>query len=435
MKREQFYMPMFSVLPLATGRLQTLAQFNVMAGDSLSLDAAGIMRLSPLRRQLVVDPNVEFFGFFVPHRHVYDNWVDFIVEGIDETQTLASFAVPANRILQYLGAECNPNRSYPLHVLAGYNQIWNRYFRVPSDTGQHNGFGERADNFQLSDANGTKYGHPIAHLKNAWNTGIAEQVDDSDREVPISGGVLDVVELGQIRARYGSETARMYFAAADRYKDVLKLAFDTGQVNIDADQRPAVLFHSGEYLGGHDVDGTAEDTLGRFSGKGIMKAQFGFPRRYFPEHGTVYIMAAMRYPLMVYNEAHFLSRRVNPSYKEIACDPRILSAEPPMDVETLMEEMLDSGFSNYDEKIPYGQWFRTMPTALVHSDFEALDGFPFRSVGEFNSYRERHYVASERYDEVFQTTQLGHAQFYGKLAFNVRRCAPSALSSVFAGAK
>src|SRR5438094_8898754 len=53
------------------GRLITISTTPVIAGDSFEMDAVGVLRLSPLRRGLAIDPPVDIFTFYVPHHHVF----------------------------------------------------------------------------------------------------------------------------------------------------------------------------------------------------------------------------------------------------------------------------------------------------------------------------------------------------------------------------
>src|SRR5436309_12913412 len=53
------------------GRLINISTTPVIAGDSFEMDAVGALRLSPLRRGLAIDPTVDIFTFYVPHRHAY----------------------------------------------------------------------------------------------------------------------------------------------------------------------------------------------------------------------------------------------------------------------------------------------------------------------------------------------------------------------------
>src|SRR5262245_4707116 len=66
------------------GRLITISTTPVIAGDSFEMDAVGAIRLSPLRRGLAIDSNVDIFTFYVPHRHVYgEQWIKFMKDGVN----------------------------------------------------------------------------------------------------------------------------------------------------------------------------------------------------------------------------------------------------------------------------------------------------------------------------------------------------------------
>src|SRR5207244_9154052 len=61
------------------GRLITISTTPVIAGDSFEMDAVGALRLSPLRRGLVIDSTVDIFTFYVLLLHVYvKHWFIFI---------------------------------------------------------------------------------------------------------------------------------------------------------------------------------------------------------------------------------------------------------------------------------------------------------------------------------------------------------------------
>ena len=83
-KRCSYDLSHFSFLTGRIGRLQTLSVMPVVAGDSFELMLEGVFRLSPLRRQLVMDCRVDLMAFYIPHRHIYgDDWVNFIRQGVE----------------------------------------------------------------------------------------------------------------------------------------------------------------------------------------------------------------------------------------------------------------------------------------------------------------------------------------------------------------
>src|SRR5258707_13587913 len=68
------------------GRLIAISTTPVIAGDSFEMDAAGALRISPLRRGLGIDSTVDIFTFYVPHRHAYgEQWIKFMTDGFNAT--------------------------------------------------------------------------------------------------------------------------------------------------------------------------------------------------------------------------------------------------------------------------------------------------------------------------------------------------------------
>src|SRR5256714_12654196 len=64
------------------GRLITILTHPGIAGDSFEMDAAGALRLSPLRRVLAIDSTVDIFTLYVADRYVYgEQWVKFVTDG------------------------------------------------------------------------------------------------------------------------------------------------------------------------------------------------------------------------------------------------------------------------------------------------------------------------------------------------------------------
>src|SRR5712664_4630810 len=73
-------------LAVQMGRLITISNTPVIAGDSFEMDAVGALRLSPLRRGLAIDSTVDLFTFYVPHRHVYgEQWIKSTKDGVNAT--------------------------------------------------------------------------------------------------------------------------------------------------------------------------------------------------------------------------------------------------------------------------------------------------------------------------------------------------------------
>jgi len=422
MKRYPYDLSHFTFVPADIGRLQTISTVPVVAGDTIELDYRAIARLSALRRNLTLDCQIDLFAFFVSYRHVYGiEWTDFIKSGQDEAVTFTSGPNASGQ--RYFGCTLRGTAvAIPLWLTAGYNRIWNRYFRVPTDTS-----GVKADNY-ISATSGREFsfGELCGRMKTPWNTGIDPTTDTSDKEVA-SATVLDIIALAQVQARYESEQQRDWFA--QRYNDLLQVGWGGG-ANPDADERPYFLMRQSNTLSGYDVDGTADANLGSFAGKSAGVVKLYMPPRFFPEHGTIWVMALPRFPTVNHQEAHFLTQQTNPSYIEIAGDADLIAAQAPHIVRS--EDWFADG-NGVDDlgTIPYGQWYRHHPN-YVHDAYKVLTGFPF-SLDTPGSADNARYFVDKEFDSAFATMQLGQVNFSGYARMPVKRVVPPARSSIFAG--
>ena len=185
-----------------------------------------------------------------------------------------------------------PSTALSRIVTRAVPRIWNRYFRDPSDAA-----GELADNYftTLTAANGNifRFGPACAYLKRMWNTALLSTLTTADYRLALDGGEVDLYNLSAKMGTLKSEQIRDYFAV--RYRDLLQYSFRS-DVNIDADQRPLLLMRRSQFISGYDVDGTDDATLGQYSGKAFGVCKMAIPRRFFPEHGVIWIMALLRFP-------------------------------------------------------------------------------------------------------------------------------------------
>ena len=378
------------------GGLMTLATYPVVAGDRFSLRGAGVFRMSPLRRNLTLDAKIDIIGFNIPYRHIYgDSWIDFIKQGVDEQITFQGIDLGAGEQCGYLGGPYIGTVARWLPV--GYNQIWNRYARqVTWDED------ELSETDVPSSNENRTWGRECAWLPTIWNTPIKAEVDDDDTKLDIEANKLDLIKLQEQKARLLTERRREFFA--EFYNNVLKATFGT-TVNIDADQRPDMLFRHTQWLSGYDVDGTDAGSLGQYSGKAATAVAYRMPTRRFNEHGTLWIMALVRFPTIHVKEVPYLSTKVDPSYHQIAGDPDIIANTGPEQVNANDYFANPGAYQTDIGRQAYGQHYRYHPST-VHQTYNDLEGYPFTR-GVFTA-REHRYCATNEYDQVFQTTQLGH---------------------------
>lgn len=427
MHRTTYNLGHYSMHAGQLGRLSCLSVIPIVAGDSMSINLDGVFRLSPLRRNLTVDCTVDLFAFYVPHRQIYgSDWTDMVKEGVDTATTLSAgptFTVTQKYLGQPSGWDKDPAVATPLWLIAGYNRIWNRYFRHPSD---HN---ELSDTAELTGAIPSAFGRNCCYQKSITTTPLfAGDIPASgDREVA-SATVLDLIDLAQTKAKYKTEIELAWFT--QRYSDIMERKYG-GAANTEADQRPTLIARQSKYMSGYDVDGTDDASLGSYSGKAASIQNFRIPRKYFAEHGTLYIMCLLRFPFIHDSEAHFLSTIAQPSYKEIMGDPVITAEEEPF-LATSKQFFPQNNSSANIGYIPYGQWWRTHPS-YVHENYDDLNGFPFLHDHPTTEI-EAVYHEDTDYSPIFQTTQLGQFQSQCRIEVMASRVIPPTTTSIMAGA-
>ena len=264
-------------------RLQTLGVHVVGPGDSLELNIDGILRMSPLRKEVVQDAQIDILGFYQPFRHVYgQDWIDFIKAGHDESITFDGWDDGEAEPLTVLGLPHAPS-TVPLWLYETHNNIWNRYFKHPDSadratatwTGQDRAWGPVT----------SRIAHPATNARLLSSPG-PKDLDDVDftLEAPVSGTAsIDVRDFNRIKAQAKTEIQRTWFAS--RYNEIMKRDYGVG-INTDADERPELCFRYTEMVSGEEINGTDDATLGTYLGKTVKRINPNMPRKYFDEHGS-----------------------------------------------------------------------------------------------------------------------------------------------------
>lgn len=430
-QRFQYDLSHYSMMVGDMGRLQTQSVIPIVAGDSISVNFEGVFRLSPLRRNIILDSMVDMFAFYVPHRHAYgDLWNEFIKQGVDETVTFPTFN-PTHSIF-CMGNEFHDGYNMPKWLPHAYVSIWNRYFRHPTTAELDPTNNTTLTNF--FDGETSVKGRLCAWPKAPWNTPMPD-VSGADREVSVSSNKFDIIDLHRVQGRYKTELDRNYFG--QRYNDILERTWDSS-VNIDADERPELVMRETRTLSGYSVDATA-DNIGQYIGRSEGVVKFGFPRKYFPEHGSLWIMSLLRFPLIVYSVQTPATSQPQPDYKRHAGDPDVIMSEPP---ETLIrgEWLGDNPNTAFNSQlvVPYAQHYRFQPS-VVHERYQNQLGYPFLTpsqAGMWSSDQNRvYYIYDGAHDGMFQNTQLFHWNSQSRVGVEAARVIPPATASIYAGTR
>ena len=402
------------------GSVTPLCVVPVVAGDSIAMRSLQVMEMRPFVRGIVLDAQIDTCTFFVPHRHIYGaDWIKFLREGRDTSVVFperTTSHIP--RFIPWLERQDN----LPAWLADGYFKIWNRYFRPPNQ-----GIAEINEMPSTLPAEWREFGYPAAHLPAVWNGGIETQPTDAQRELDVSGGTLDLIDLADKANEYASQLDRDWMG--NYYSDMLKVVWH-GHAGTDADQRPTLVWHDTQMSSGQNIYGTSGSNLASNAGKSHAVVNHSFPKRFFGEHGALWTVQVVRFEPVHQREIHFLSASGKTSYGEFACDPRYISGQPP--VLHNVQDFFDTQQTNDLFYQGFGQWYRSQPN-WVSYNVENLDAYPFMSSVPAD-YEDTSLVKMQDYDKIFQ----GGGQFHweARTGFDVScdRAIPSTMSTAYTGA-
>lgn len=412
----------------AIGRLKVIDHCLVQPGDSYDLSLNGALRLSPLRRGLVIDSRCDIFSFYVPHRHTYgQEFVDFLKAGPNTGLRLSNYVFPQTAKAEFLGIHNRVNavnREVPKYLLKGYLNIYNNYFKNPYDADKTDSSLTWLSDSDLSD------GLQCANLKTLWTAPLPPNVQSTHEynADPDNDGMIDIMGLNAAYGQLHTEQERALFAR--RYRDLVEKF--GGSTTFDADQRPRLLMRSKFWASGYDVDGTDAQSLGQFSGRVQQVFSHNVPRFFVPEHGVVITVMVMRFPPTHAYSSPYLVLNTTPTYEQLVGDPAIDGNYPPVDLpsEALWATTHTGApaVGGVLTKVPWGQWHRSMPD---HVDYRFIDnqGFPFLWTVP-TGHDKAVMVSSSDYDQCFQTVQLGHWNMQVKATTTIMRRLPSARDSL-----
>lgn len=398
-----------------------------LPGDVFDIDQTFIINMAPFRRQIYLDARIDIATFWIPHRHHYPLWSDFIEDGIDTGTVLGTDTMQAEEWV-FLPHWTTLPAAKPDWYVNGYLDIYNRFWRPKSNVNH-----DTVDDDWATARHGTisaddrEFGYPAANLTSAiWTATVNKQLSSGDLDLDTSNDTLDITEIAKQAARVGSERERDFYSFY--YKDVIERR--GGKVSIDAagDQRPRMIWHDTEYISGENIRGTDRESIGGLVGRGNATIRHRIPRKYIPEHGCLWTMYTLRFPPISSQETHYLIANLN-DYRNMAADERVVAAEPVIDLD--LNNFIDTAATTRIATIPYAHWYRMHPS-YAKQTFEDKYGFTFIR-GEPTADIGKNYYDIDTDDSNFQTTIFGHGVVSVKNNVQVSRMLPPASTSIYAG--
>lgn len=395
---------------LDIGRLQLLSRIPICAGDSLQINSNVLVRLNQLRRPLAVDVKADVFLFYCPYRFTYkDQWIDFITDGGNESVTFPSLTKSRPLIsLQY------NSTVIPAHLFADWCNIWNHWFRDP-------GQDELVYSTYEPVADAANYGLICNHLKQ-WGTAqsyIAD-MDDPQYWSTITGDQISMYNIQTLAAKTKNEAYRQFLGS--RYEEVMRGLSGSEPDNYENDV-PELVWRDSAWLSGYDVNGTSGSEFGQTTGKGIGAVNVNMPRRFFSEHGTLYMFLLCRLPPMFEQTKQYLDQ-FNRPYHEIVPVPGVNF--PPKSLN--MSDLWWIGGSTPAGYVPAYQWYRDQPS-YVHERFYSTDT-AWQTLNRPTTWAQSVQCPVSEYDAMFQSMTLRHAVVNARHSVAAWRPIPEPLESI-----
>ncbi len=381
------------------GRLCPTMIQEVAPGDTWSGKTGLLVRLSPLKRALLMDIQIDQFTFYVPHRLVMAEWESFIAAGPEDTPSVSvpTVSVTAGSSL-YSSLFWAPPLSgqgptlYNALRLFAYNLIFNEYFRDEDDAA-----------VAPTQTPGPT-GLIINYKKDYWtelsdNLGVAQ----ADQTAPVVAAAVSAVEI--LRAIQRQKVAMKRATYGTRYVDILR-SYGIN-VNYQMLQRPELVGMARGNINVTDVVATdSAGTLGELAGHGISGTRLAIKRKTFPEHGTLmsFVVARPVNADLKFGDWFDRARTYENFY-----DPGLISL-PPVAVEKqdVMPAVGDANLTDVVAFQPWGQWYRRA-LSKVHIDLNEWVGTPLIAQADFTATALRQCNPGS-YNALFSDTTFNHYQ-------------------------
>ena len=414
------------------GRVNPIACIPTLPGDVFNIDMQININMAPFRRQLYLEPQIKFATFWIPHRHLESNWIQFIEEGTDTSVTLSTSTMNSYDVEfmpHWVSAANVPNK--PFWYADGFLKIYDRFWRPKMSVTP-----STADTSWTStlwtagwDEDSLKYGPPAANLMNAmWTQTPDKQLSTSDVDLDVSGATLDIRDIAERVAKARSENRRNWYNLW--YEQIIQ-DFG-GSSTIDAEPRPELLWTDTVHLSGEDIYGHDTFTLGGLVGRPNGTLRHRIPNRYIPEHGTIWTVMCARFPNISTEETHWLIRDGASDYDTIAGDSAIVANKQPVMMQ--LDDIFDTASTDEIALLPHSHWYRQHPS-YSEETFQEQYGFTFTKGVPSATDLGKNFYDTEFDNNNFQSTQFAHGLMSIKNNCFVERNLPTAEESIMAGMK
>lgn len=282
-------------------RLIPVHRFGVVPGETVQLDGRLDMMSQPLKKAIMSGGQMVVGAFYVPYRLLWDGWIDFVVHGNLGAGTpsapggateLRPAAIPSTQVpwaLIFEDGGGNP-RSMSVFGRRAFKLIYNQYFG-DQNLGNVAWYDDILDDADVSQKRTRNLDQLLSNLIMRNDTRYAQQ----NYTVPVTGA-QGLINLDEFRAALvRSRAMKRRDMTGDKYVDALM------GMGVKLDWR---VQNAPECLGIWKTDvaapynrSTAGDTTGKTFSQYRASAQVKTGKKFFAEHGAVFIVAVSKVAL------------------------------------------------------------------------------------------------------------------------------------------
>ena len=411
------------------GRLTTVCRIPTLPGDSLSGRVDVFFRANPLRRPVPFDLRLDLLGFWQPYRWTYPTIYSFNTnwqEVTAPTSAISEVTTKGHIDALLLNTGALSGAKVPAHLVYDYTRIYNHYFKEPHQTDVANTVLDGTDN----DTN--HYGMPVGNIEDYQSStnltttpgGSGERLEPIDViNASTNSYALDVSELGHTIAEWRQGRVEQWMGV--RFEEEFAAFFGT-RPPAEVAKVPEFLGRSSKWLSSHDIDGTSGDQFGSAIGKMTGYASWRMPRKFFREHGTLFVLACARPRVVWQNARHLLdlSSDFRNGALRNAVPANAAQLPDAMNLSRLFWDGKSGVAAGYH---PALQHYRCHPSYVSSILDSANAGWEGRATPATSA--PTRYVPN--YDDVFATAQGGHGLMVCDNSISARRVVPEPSESVF----
>ena len=130
MKRSKHSLSNYMLMTCDMGELIPVGNLEVIPGDSIQMQTAMLMRVTPQVKPVMHPVQVRLHHFFVPYRLVWSGFEDFITNKASGTfPQISGGAHSEGSLHDYLGIYNDASNDYSALHTRAYNMVYNTYYR------------------------------------------------------------------------------------------------------------------------------------------------------------------------------------------------------------------------------------------------------------------------------------------------------------------